>query len=405
MNRTVSDQGKQGGKPVPAGPLVAVVEDDAVLLTRLVQALDGTPGVRPFSHLDEVLEDDAYVREAGIVLVLGPSQVTEDTLDRVSAAVQVEEATSALVVVEHADAATLRLVVRSGLQDAIPLEQAGADLGPAVAEILDRLHAATTSRAATTPTSSEGRGRVVTVYAPKGGVGKSVVAVNVATLLARDTARRVVLVDLDLQFGDAALMLRVKAEHDVVEAATADDRLDAVLLEGMLTRDDRTGLRVLAAPSDPTDAEGVTAKEVLALLEVLRTMADYIVVDSAPILDDIVLQVLADSDDIVYVVGMDVPSVKNARLGLQALEVLQIPTERVLFVLNRADSRVHLATKDVERALHMKIDAALPSDALVPQSVNRGTPAVLQSERSRFAARVRTIVDLLVARATAKEKR
>lgn len=399
----------QSPPPVPPDlPWVAVVEDDAVLLTGLVTALDGVPGVRPFTNLDEVLDDDAYESASGVVLVLGPSQVSEALLDRVSAAVQVEAATAALVVVEQADAATLRLVVRSGLRDAIPVEAVSEDLGPAVVELQERLRGAVSAArppgAPDEPARPPGA-RVVTVYSPKGGVGKSVVAVNLATLLARDKSRRVVLVDFDLQFGDTALMLRLKPDHDVSEAATADDRLDTVLLENLLTRDDRTGLRVLAAPPDPTRAEKVTAKTASALIELLRSVADYIVVDTAPILDDTTLQVLSESDDIVYVVGMDVPSVKNARLGLQALELVQVPLRRVLLVLNRADSRVHLAVRDVERSLRMKVDAALPSDALVPQSVNRGTPAVLEFERSRFTGRMREIVDLLLARAASKEPR
>lgn len=399
----------QSPPPVPPDlPWVAVVEDDAVLLTGLVTALDGVPGVRPFTNLDEVLDDDAYESASGVVLVLGPSQVSEALLDRVAAAVQVEAATAALVVVEQADAATLRLVVRSGLRDAIPVEAVSEDLGPAVVELQERLRGAVSAArppgAPDEPARPPGA-RVVTVYSPKGGVGKSVVAVNLATLLARDKSRRVVLVDFDLQFGDTALMLRLKPDHDVSEAATADDRLDTVLLENLLTRDDRTGLRVLAAPPDPTRAEKVTAKTASALIELLRSVADYIVVDTAPILDDTTLQVLSESDDIVYVVGMDVPSVKNARLGLQALELVQVPLRRVLLVLNRADSRVHLAVRDVERSLRMKVDAALPSDALVPQSVNRGTPAVLEFERSRFTGRMREIVDLLLARAASKEPR
>lgn len=399
----------QSPPPVPPDlPWVAVVEDDAVLLTGLVTALDGVPGVRPFTNLDEVLDDDAYESASGVVLVLGPSQVSEALLDRVAAAVQVEAATAALVVVEQADAATLRLVVRSGLRDAIPVEAVSEDLGPAVVELQERLRGAVSAArppgAPDEPARPPGA-RVVTVYSPKGGVGKSVVAVNLATLLARDKSRRVVLVDFDLQFGDTALMLRLKPDHDVSEAATADDRLDTVLLENLLTRDDRTGLRVLAAPPDPTRAEKVTAKTASALIELLRSVADYIVVDTAPILDDTTLQVLSESDDIVYVVGMDVPSVKNARLGLQALELVQVPLRRVLLVLNRADSRVHLAVRDVERSLRMKVDAALPSDALVPQSVNRGTPAVLEFERSRFTGRMREIVDLLLARAASKELR
>ncbi len=114
-------------------------------------------------------------------------------------------------------------------------------------------------------------------------------------------------------------------------------------------------------------------------------MFEFVVIDSPPHLSEVVLQAVAESDTIGFIVALDVPSVKNARLGLQAFGLLQLPMERVLLILNRADSKVHLAVSDLERALEMKVELALPSEAAVPQSVNQGVPVMLEYPKSRFA--------------------
>ncbi len=385
------------------GAAVAVVEEDAVVLARLVGVLASVPTLQPFLHLDELLDSDIDTAE-GLVLVLGPSQVYEEsTLDRVSALLRTEGSFGAVLVVAEPDAATLRMALRAGLDDAVALDRTEEDLPGAVRDLRYRLQSSSSSKTTARPTTpAEHRGRVTTVFSPKGGVGKSVISVNLATALAHRSDRAVALLDLDLQFGDVAVMLRLKPAHHVGEAAAAGSRLDADLLESLLVRHERSGVYVLAAPTDTSEGAKVTSQSISEVLAVMRRTADHIIVDTAPVLDDTVLQVLSESDDIVYVVGMDVPSVKNARLGLQALELVQIPLDRILVVLNRADSRVHLATRDVERALQMKVDASLPSDALVPQSVNKGAPAVLEFDRSRFAGRMREIASLILNRASSE---
>jgi pilus assembly protein CpaE len=244
------------------------------------------------------------------------------------------------------------------------------------------------------------RGRLTTLFSPKGGVGKSVLAVNLATALAQAGTGRVALVDLDVNFGDISVMLRLKPAHHVGEAAAAGAHLDNVLIDSLLVHDERSNLAILAAPPGGAGSERLTAESASNIVAVMRTVADHVIVDTPGGLDDNVLQVLSESDDIVFVVGMDVPSVKNARLGLQAMELVGIPLDRIIIALNRSDSRVHLSQRDIERALQMKVDASFPSDALVPQSVNTGVPAVLEFGRSRFAGRVREMADLIADRAS-----
>jgi pilus assembly protein CpaE len=389
---------RKAANPAAASPVrVAVIEDDAVVLHHLIDALGDEEGVHPYLSLDELVSESDTPLD-GLVLVLGPSQMDEVVLDRTSALLQMHRA-GALVVVEEVDASVLRVALRAGVDDAVAMSSVERDLPQAVRDLSFRLRSLHPTNPAPTRGPGDHRGRITTVVSPKGGVGKSVVAVNLAAALAQGTDGSVALVDFDVSFGDVAVMLRIKPDHHVGEAAAVGARLDHLLMESLLIRDERTRLSILAAPPGGAQGERITADSVTSILSVLRTVVDHVVVDTAPGLDDNVLQILTQSDDIVYVVGMDIPSVKNARLGLQALEVIEVPLNRVVLVLNRSDSRVHLAQRDIEKTLQMKVDACLPSDALVPQSVNMGAPAVLEFARSRFAGRIRELASMIAARA------
>ena len=390
----------------PLGPFVAVVEEDAVYLTTIIGEL-GAFRAEPFSSLDELVLEAGLDRHPVMVIVLGPSQAEEDTLERLRGLIRSRIGLGAVLVVAENSGGVLRMALKAGIDDAIGIDAIGAELSSAVQELGYRLDSEVSEAAAVAavpPSVEVGpalEGRVTAVYSPKGGVGKSVVAVNLAAALARRSRQPVVIVDLDLQFGDVAVMLRMQPVHNVAEASLARERLDAELARNLLARHEGSGVLVLSAPTEPSMEEHVTPAMVSRLLRVLREIGAHIVVDTPPHLSDVLLQLLDDSDDIVLVVGMDVPSVKNARLGLQTLEMVNVPLDRVIVVLNRADSKVHLSVRDVERTLRMKIDVTLPSDALVTQSVNKGIPAVIEYERSKFASSVLLLADQVRARVAA----
>jgi pilus assembly protein CpaE len=303
----------------------------------------------------------------------------------------------------------LRLSLRAGIDDAIAFSDIERQLPQAVADLLlqldNEMSAAAAAAAATAEAirsaapPREKRGWVTMVFSPKGGVGKSVVSVNLATALARETKKPVVIFDLDLQFGDVAVMLRLNPVHTVVDAVSAGDLLDESLLQTFLVQHERSNVWVLAAPTAPSEADQVTPPDMIRILGLLRQMFDFVVIDSPPHLSEVVLQAVAESDTIGFIVALDVPSVKNARLGLQAFGLLQLPMERVLLILNRADSKVHLAVNDLERALEMKVELSLPSEAAVPQSVNQGVPLMLEYPKSRFASNITQLCSMVLARA------
>ena len=240
------------------------------------------------------------------------------------------------------------------------------------------------------------RGRIVTVFSPKGGTGKTVTATNLAAALAKHGGKRTLLLDLDLQFGDAAIMLGLEPEKTIYDLVTAPGELDSEKLAGYTTRH-TCGLDILPAPLRPEDAELVTEGKLARLLEVARESYDVIVVDTSPFFHGPMLATLDRTDELMMLCGLDVPTLKNVRLSLQTLELLSFPTARISFVLNRSNSKVGMSKKEVEGALGVKITHEVPSDRAVPLAVNRGNPVVLADGGSDFSSAIKKVAKSLVA--------
>jgi pilus assembly protein CpaE len=254
--------------------------------------------------------------------------------------------------------------------------------------------------------SAGGRqGRLVTVFSPKGGTGKTVLSTNVSASLAKHWGKKALLLDLDLQFGDAAIMLGLEPDKTIYDLVTAPGELDSEKLAGYTTRH-ACGLDILPAPLRPEDAELVTEAKLARLLEVARESYDVIVVDTSPFFHGPMLATLDRTDELLLLTSLDVPTIKNVRLSLQTLELLSFPQDRIKVVLNRANSKVGMQRKEVESALEMGVRFEVPSDRAVPLAVNRGNPAVLADGKSEFSRAVRELAKSLVtAQAAAKERK
>jgi pilus assembly protein CpaE len=240
-----------------------------------------------------------------------------------------------------------------------------------------------------------GNGRVITVFSPKGGTGKTVMATNLATSFAKHSGKRTLLLDLDLQFGDAAIMLGIEPEKTIQDLVTAPGELDPEKLAGYTSRHS-SGLDVLPAPIRPEDAELVTEAKLVRLIEVAKESYDIIVVDTSPFFHGPMLATLDQTDDLLLLCGLDVPTIKNVRLSLQTLELLSFPPERIRVVLNRANSNVGMKKGEVEAALETKIRFEVPSDRAVPLAVNRSDPAVLSEAKSDFSRALREMAKVLL---------
>jgi pilus assembly protein CpaE len=245
-------------------------------------------------------------------------------------------------------------------------------------------------------------GRVVTVFSPKGGTGKTVTASNFACTLTKQ-GRRTLLLDLDLQFGDAAIVLGIEPEKTIYDLVVAPGELDFEKLAGYTTKHP-CGLDILPAPLRPEDAELVTESKITRLLEVARECYDVIVVDTSPFFHGPMLATLDRTDDLLVLCGLDVPTLKNVRLAMQTLELLSFPKSRIRFVLNRANTKVGLSKREVESALRITIDVEMPSDRAVPVSVNQGAPVALSNPGCDFAKAIASLTKVVVTEQKAKGK-
>ncbi len=384
-----------------AEAIIGVVDPDEVVrgvLTDHVRELDAT--VVGYENLAAFTENIDASRPG--VVVFGPSESPDAIITQVAGLMAFRPACSAIMVVYELTAGVLQQAIRAGVDDVVAVSADDAELLDAISRASSRVLARGQSTGPLAPpTAAQTPGRVVSVFCTKGGTGKSVVAINLAVALAKRTIQPVVLVDADLQFGDVALMLQLQPTHTIAEAVQAGDRLDGTMLENLLLRHQPSGLLVLAAPTEPSSADQIGRADIARILDILRERCAYVVVDTSANFAEVTLAAIESSDDILVMAGLDVMSLKSARIGLQTMRVLGIPFSRVKFVLNRANTRVGLTEADAERALQLKIDAALPSDILVAESVNRGVPVVTSAPRSKFAKSIDSLADTLMTSASA----
>jgi pilus assembly protein CpaE len=229
-------------------------------------------------------------------------------------------------------------------------------------------------------------GKVITIYSPKGGVGCTTIATNIGMTL-HNAETPAVLVDGKLQYGDIAVFLNVQAKNSVADLAPRADELDPDIVEEVLLIHDASGIRVLAAPSRPENAENITGDQFAKVLQYLKKIYSYVIVDCASSLDDVVLGVLDSSDIIVLLTTQEIPSIKNARSFLEISDVLNIERNRILFVMNRFDKRIGITPEKISESFKQEIVAVLPTDErLVIPSINRGVPFML-GDKSRALAK------------------
>jgi len=323
----------------------------------------------------------AHGRNA-VVVVVGPSVDTETMLAAAQALTESDPAPAVVAVGSVVDTDLMRKAMRAGVHDMLCAgDQTWAEVMQAITEAASE----TTARMqeAAEGSSAVSNGQIVAVMGTKGGVGKSVVATNIAASLAEQGVK-VILVDLDLNSGDTGIMLSLEPVHTIRDAAMASDRLDAPMLGGLLT-EHKSGAKVLLAPARPEDADVVTAARVGKILALLSGMADVVVIDTPSAWDETTLAAVDASDRILAITGMDVPSIKNTAVMLSRLKQLGRLNGTVKVVLNRADSKVLIDEKDVEKALGYRVSNRVPSDRAVPRSVNMGAPIVMEAPRSAVA--------------------
>jgi len=332
------------------------------------------------------------------VLFAGPSLASRSGLRRLAAIHEECPATSIVLAFSDRPDASLREIVQAGADDILRLPFDPDDLMMALERAIDigsrRMGGAVPKAqpgviplpvAPAVPTHA----RVFTVSSATGGCGKTFMATNMALFLARHTGRRVVLVDLDLQFGEVSTALRLRPNYTIYDALHRDGDSDDFdfaehLDEFLVTHEG--GFSVLAAPKDPAEADRIGPAEVTRILDVLRSHCDYLVVDTPAALTEIVLAAFDVSEHLFSLATVDLPSVRNLGVFLQTLDKLRIPSDNISLILNKAERDVGLDIGQITRLFPQGFKAILPYAREVSRSINMGMP-VLASDPTAEVSR------------------
>ncbi len=246
------------------------------------------------------------------------------------------------------------------------------------------------------PAAAPARGKVITFFSPKGGVGRTTISTNLAVALHQSTGQPVCLVDGSLPFGDIAVILNMSPKaKTIADLVGAFDQVDAEVMESVLVSHS-TGIRVLLAPPNPEAAELITGANIKKVLETLRESYAYVIVDTWPSFQEQVLTMLDVADVILTLMTLEITSLKNVRVFMEIVEKLGYDDQKVQLVANRNDSSGGIKASDVESSLARKIPHTIVSDgrALV-LAVNRGVPFVISHRDSQVAKDVFTMAGKL----------
>jgi pilus assembly protein CpaE len=230
-------------------------------------------------------------------------------------------------------------------------------------------------------------GRVITFYSPKGGAGCTTLAVNLAVTLHSEETPTVI-VDASLQYGDVAMFFNEQGKNTLLDIAPRVEDLDPETVAQIMIKHQASGLHILAAPQRPEQADKLSVQQFTDVLESLRRMYTYIVLDTSSYLNEVTLAALDHSDAVVLVTTQDIPSVKNARLFLDLLQGLGVDRDHLTFVVNKYDKRIGITPERIGENLKEKVSAVVPLDerTVIP-AVNRGVPFMLDTSKIQPVAR------------------
>lgn len=306
----------------------------------------------------------------------------------------------------------MRRAMMAGAKDFIPKPPSGDELiktirflGERAKKDEERARVAFTAPASPVPGRHGGTGRlqgkILSVYSAKGGVGCTTLATNLAVGL-HTSETPVVVVDTNLQFGDVSVFLNLQVKNSIVDLASRAEELDRDYVEEILIAH-QTGMRVLAAPPRPEMADEVHADQVRRLLQFLKSHYAYVVVDTHSTMDDVTLAVLESSDLILAVATPDIPAIKDSRLLFDLLGVLEIPKDRVFFIMNKMDRKTGITPEAVAENLRRPVDGEIPVDERAfTSSINKGVPLMLGDKSRPPAKNILDLVGLVKQRLVAE---
>jgi pilus assembly protein CpaE len=331
--------------------------------------------------IDETLRA-IQTHEPDVVIVACPGREDDRTLQIVGNVRHVAPDIPVVVMSSTSPNGFMRRAFDSGASDVVLFPQPKEQLRFAMSKAIAR-------RPRGDAEGGDAHGRLVCVLGPKGGTGKTLTTCNLAVAIAQ-TGKRVLIVDLDLQFGDVALCMGLPPERTIYDLAVSGGSLDDEKLKAYVVNHP-SGADALLAPARPDQASAVTMDLLREVYVIARRHYDYVIADTPPGFTAEVIATIDASTDLIMVGMLDSLSLKNTKLGLETLELMDYDRGRIKLVLNRAHSRVGISQGDVVAVLGRDPDVYISSDREIPRAVNEGIPIILARPQSEPAAAFREL--------------
>lgn len=378
-----------------------------VLITGTTDAF----GRRLYAAVDETLRErvrlwsapatesgglDSLLQANPAVVVIGPALVDAVTI-RLAERIDAQRPEVGVVIVLRGPAgasATAEEAMAAGVRGVL---YGDSDADTIRTTLVRAVQAADRHAPAGEQAAAVSRARVTTILSPKGGAGKTVLSTNLAVGLASRSPRGVVIVDLDLQFGDVGYALGLKPRHTIYDAVASSGELDITTLKMFLTHH-RSDLYALCAPDEPARGEVVSVDAVERIIGLLAADFDHVVVDTVAGLSEHSLATIDHSTDIVFLADMDIPSVRHLSKVVAAFDALEMTRQRRHYVLNRADARVGLSMIDAATAAGLDIDLQIPISKQVPVTINEGNPIILSNPKSPVSRAIWELVEKIAGK-------
>jgi pilus assembly protein CpaE len=389
----------------PARISVLIADGDAQFLTQLEGWLSTEPTL---DVVGSVADGDAAVslarRAKPDVVLMDMAIPGRSGVDATEMITTLLPSTGVIMIAQDGAPDSLRKAMIAGARQFI-LRQTTK---PELLRIIREIHQSTVARrvlGSPGPESAPGRpstplaeggpsreGRVIAVFSPKGGVGTTTVAVNLAAALCKEHQLRVALVDGSLPFGDIAVFLDLVPHRSIMDLVVSPEQIDDEFVNGALTSHQSSGLKVLLAPPRPEMAEMVTAEQIRRTIGLLKHSYDYTIVDTWSCLDERVLTVLELADHIALCFTLDLPAIKSSRIFLEVTELLRFPADKIIPVLVKSTGTQGIEVRDVEATLGRSIPAQIGHDArLASRCINEGSPVVLAHPGAAMAGDFRRL--------------
>jgi pilus assembly protein CpaE len=376
-------------------PKLLVLDETEDLSLQIKQVTHGTRPCPDIVWCDSFDAIERVMRETGPfeVLVAGPITSKSDGFQRLRRLRAEAPATQLVLALNHWRGSDLRETVRAGALDIRRLPVADDALLEAIQQALHTAAraAALAGKERTDVAQPGAPGTVIAVVSASGGSGKTFLATNLAYHLQTQLKKQTCLIDLDLQFGELSTSLRLRPRvtiHDLLSHDGDDVDLGRRLDEHLEAHE--SGVRVLAAPEDPAQADAIESGDVVRVIDAARSRFDYVIVDTPTALSEAVLVALEQADQIFVLATLDLPSVRNLGVMLATLKKLKVPGERVSLLLNKVEPDVGIDVARVEQYFPQGFAMVIPYGREVNRSLNMGQPVLAFAPRGEVSKALAT---------------